>query len=59
VKNEVITQDDVNKAVITDLAEALENLRESRPGDHSNQDRAYAILITDLEKALAYAEAYL
>lgn len=36
------------------LSETLEMCKITRPGDRSMQDRAFAIVITDLEKVLSY-----
>lgn len=40
------------------LVEALEELREAKPNDRSDKDRRYAILITELEKLIAYYYVY-
>jgi hypothetical protein len=36
------------------LQAALDALREAKPNDRSEADRAYQICITDLEKLIAY-----
>lgn len=41
------------------VALALDQIKTSRPSDRSERDRYYAIVITDLEKVLAYARTYL
>ncbi len=41
------------------LIDALDILKTVKPGDHSDQDRWYAILITDLEKLIAYYWSYI
>jgi hypothetical protein len=33
---------------------ALDELKRAKPNDRSEQDRIYAVTITDMEKALAY-----
>jgi DNA-binding CsgD family transcriptional regulator len=38
------------------LRAALDLLRECKPGDRSERDRAYAVAITDLQKAVAFFE---
>jgi hypothetical protein len=40
------------------LRYALETLRKRKPNDRSPADRHYAVAITDMEKVLAYFQAY-
>ena len=44
--------------IVGQLERLIEALKEYRPGDRSEKDRACAIVITDLEKALAYFKVY-
>jgi hypothetical protein len=41
------------------LESALESLQSEKPNDRSEVDRRYAIIITDLEKVLAYYKTYI
>lgn len=41
------------------LKVALESAKANKPNDKSEKDRAYAILITDLEKAIAFHGVYI
>lgn len=41
------------------LNEALDMCRLAKPNDRSAQDRAYAIIITDLEKTIAYMDYWI
>ena len=50
----------VPKLPTLDLLEsALESLQSEKPNDRSEVDRRYAIIITDLEKVLAYYKTYI
>lgn len=40
--------------VLAHIIAAIETTKQAKPNDRSNKDRAYAITITELEKALAY-----
>lgn len=46
------------KDVIESLAFALKLLRAGKPWDRTEQDRRYAVTITDLEKVIAYFVSY-
>jgi hypothetical protein len=41
------------------IADALSELRADKPGDRSETDRRYAIVITEVEKAEAIARYFL
>ena len=41
------------------LYDVLEEVRAKKPNDRSEVDRRYAILITELEKLVAYSEYWL
>lgn len=53
------SQDELNTEAIKALGLALWKLTEAKPGDRSELDRHYQILITDLEKLTAIAEKWL
>jgi hypothetical protein len=40
------------------LKETLETVRLGKPGDRSEFDRAFAVTVTELEKAVAYFTVY-
>jgi hypothetical protein len=42
--------------VAAKLKDALEALRKSKPKDRSEEDRVYAVCITEMEKLVAYFE---
>lgn len=46
------------KEALSRLYEALNALRSNKPNDRSEQDRIWAIAITDLEKTIAFFEKY-
>jgi hypothetical protein len=52
----MIQPDDETVAAIQ---QAIETARKNKPNDRSEADRAYAVVITELEKALAYAKTFI
>lgn len=41
------------------LKEAVDAIREAKPGDRSEVDRRFAIVVTMLEKAVAFYDYYI
>lgn len=52
------TQTDRNRQCLNMMDQAITIARHCRPGDRSELDRIYSIIITDLEKASAFFEVY-
>ena len=48
-----------SQILLNELVSFLDDLKASKPADHSELDRRYAILITDIEKCIAYLSTYL
>lgn len=44
--------------VLAAIEDALADARRQKPNDRSEKDRAYAVTITELEKALAYFKTF-
>jgi len=53
-----VIQANKDKSALWALQNALEMLRENRPGDRSAADRGYAVTITETEKVLAYFKVF-
>jgi hypothetical protein len=53
------TQERKDQEALGILKCALGQLRVSKPNDKSPLDRSYAIVITDMEKLLAYFEKFI
>ena len=49
----------MDEIVCQALSDALSTLKNSKPNDRSERDRRYAVLITEMEKVLAYAFLFL
>jgi hypothetical protein len=47
-----------NQAQLLYIDDTLRRLRAARPNDRSSEDRCYAIVITDIERARAYFKTY-
>jgi len=45
--------------VETSIMNAMAVAKNAKPNDHTEKDRYYAILITDLEKILAFVREYI
>ena len=48
-----------DKVVVESIKAALETTKTFKPETRSERTRVFAVLITDLEKVLAYAKTYL
>lgn len=48
-----------SKLLLGELVSFLDDLKASKPNDRSELDRRFAILITDVEKCIAYLTTYL
>jgi hypothetical protein len=48
-----------NMLVYTDLMEALQTLKYNKPNNRSDADRYWAIVITDMEKVIAFYNRYI
>lgn len=44
--------------VLSALQQALATLKANKPNDRSEQDRAYAVTVTELEKTISYFKEY-
>jgi hypothetical protein len=47
-----------NDPVLTALRDALNEVREHKPNDKSEEDRRFAVTITEMEKVIAYYLTY-
>lgn len=47
-----------DEEVIVCIEEALRVLRVNKPDDRSEQDRRYAVTLTELEKVFSYFQTY-
>lgn len=49
----------MNSEVYEVLKRTYDEIKAKKPNDRSDKDRYYAVILTDLEKTLAYAYLYL
>ncbi len=48
----------VEEILLVHMRDLLAELQAEKPGDRSAKDRAWAVTITEIEKALAYFKMY-
>jgi hypothetical protein len=50
---------DIQTTTVQTLGELINMLQQGKPGDRSERDRRFAVVITELEKARAIAQVFL
>ncbi len=48
-----------SQILLDELVSFLDDLKASKPNDHTELDRRYAVLITDIERAIAWLTTYI